>query len=82
MKNIFRMCAVALVLGASVPAWAGYPVEGTGNSKREAMNDADQRAIEQGGCERVITHAKVSECRHEDDGTWTCVAYVANHESC
>lgn len=82
MNKVIRVGAIAILAAVSVQAWAGYPVEGTGSTKREAMDDADRRAIQQGGCERIITHAKVSDCRHETDGTWTCVAYVANHENC
>lgn len=69
-------------VAVAMAAWAGYAVEGNGPTKSAAADDADRRAIQEGGCEKVITHAKLSDCRQEKDGSWTCVAYVANHESC
>lgn len=82
MKMSVKIGLFAALTVLSSASIAGEPVQGSGPTKSAAADDADRRAIQQGGCEKVITHAKLSQCTKESDGTWTCTAYVANHESC
>jgi hypothetical protein len=74
-----RTSAIALLV-LPVYAIAGERVEGNGPNKEAAASAAENRANRQAAVKNTcITPVKLSECRKERDGTWTCFAAVANH---
>lgn len=78
-----RVGALAICLTAMITiptiASAGEAVWGVGDTRSDALRDAEARAKEiaraQGTC---ITPPKPSDCS-KDEGGWKCVVYVANH---
>lgn len=74
--------ALALIgMLACTAAMAGDVVEGNGLTKEEAVRNAERRAHERARQNNTchITYAKMSECKREGDGTWTCFAAAAHH---
>ncbi len=80
MLKYIKYAVAAVILPLSSIASAGHAIEGTGDTRSEAMRDAETRAKQvaqdEGTC---ITPPKTSDCR-KDDGGWICVVYVANHQ--
>jgi hypothetical protein len=64
----------------AMPVRRGEAVKGWGETKREAMRDADDRAQaiadERGTC---ITPARLEDVTKDPDGGYIAVAYVANN---
>lgn len=80
--TVFRLVgAIALIGAGATPAWAGFESHGYGDTKMEAMADANRNAEkdarENGTC--VTTRATPQSCV-QNNGLWDCYAIVANHQ--
>lgn len=82
-RTSVRLFLAAAIGALSLSAFAGERVEGNGITKEAAAQAAERRAMalarDKNTCE--ITRSKLSECKRESDGTWTCYASADNHGS-
>ncbi|PWF44657.1 hypothetical protein [Massilia glaciei] len=83
MKILTKSAQAMAIIGMLVcsAAMAGDIVEGNGHTKEEATRNAERRAHEKARENNTchITRVKMSECKRESDGTWTCYAAAAHH---
>lgn len=81
MIRYSKMAILAATLCTASLSFAGERVEGNGLSKESAAQATENRAARQakarGTCASPV---KLSECKRESDGSWTCYSTVANHK--
>lgn len=84
VRGLRTLGAVAASFAIFVTAaWAGEAVYGYGETRSEAVADANHNAAGESrnrfGRSDCYTPVRPRDCSKDDDG-WVCVAHVANHE--
>ena len=72
--------AVIVTFSSFAYSYFGEKHSGNGPTKEIAARNAETRAEAAAKKKKTcITEAKLEDCKKEEDGTWTCYAYSANH---